>query len=221
MPTQAKKHNKLILIILLMAAVIAAIAMYFGIFRHQHVLSAEDVKIDGMFLATAQDINDFQLTDNHGKAFTKDNLKGHWTMVFFGFTNCGLVCPTTLAALNKMYQSLETQLPADQLPKIVMISVDPERDTVKRMNSYVTAFNLNFIGARADESVTDALEKQFHIAAAKIQVEGKGKNHYTIDHTAEIILLNPSAKIQAFLSYPHESQQMIKDYKLILSATTV
>jgi protein SCO1 len=219
MSTQSKCNNKLILMILLTMAVIAVIAIYFGIIRHHRTLSASEVKIDGMFLATAQDISDFQLIDNKGKPFTKENLKGHWTMVFFGFTNCGYVCPTTLSALNKMYQTLQAELPVDQMPQVVMISVDPERDTVKRMNSYVTAFNPHFIGTRADESATDALEKQFHIAAAKIQVDGKGKDHYTIDHTAEIILLNPDAKIQAFLSYPHLSAKMVKDYKLILMAT--
>ena len=82
MSTQSKCNNKLILMILLTMAVIAVIAIYFGIIRHHRTLSASEVKIDGVFLATAQDISDFQLTDNQGKPFTKENLKKYDAVMF-------------------------------------------------------------------------------------------------------------------------------------------
>jgi protein SCO1/2 len=173
---------------------------------------------EGVYLPQPRtDIMDFKLTDNHGKPFTRDNLKGHWTMMFFGFTNCGLVCPTTLAALRDMYKTLQKTLPADQLPQVVMVSVDPERDTVKRMNDYVTSFDPHFIGARADIDETVQLEKNLHIAAAKIESNG----HYTINHSAEILLFNPLGQLQAFLTYPHHAPQMVKDYQDILVKHTV
>jgi len=177
---------------------------------------AGHAKINGAELSTAQAINDFKLTDNQGHSFSKKDLQGHWTMVFFGFTNCGMVCPTTLAALNQMYQQLAKELPKDVLPKVVMISVDPERDSAARMNEYVKSFNANFIGARGELSQTLAMEKQFHVVAAKMDAEGQGKNHYTVNHSAEIIVMNPEAKIQAYLSYPHDPQRLVKDYKTII-----
>jgi cytochrome oxidase Cu insertion factor (SCO1/SenC/PrrC family) len=63
---------------------------------------------------------------------------------------------------------------------------------------------------------TMALEKQLHIAAAKMQVDGQGKNHYTINHSTDILLLNPKGQLQAYLAFPHKAQQMANDYKLIV-----
>ncbi len=204
------------LTILLISFLIAAVAIYFGIIRQP---STQNINVDGMYLAKPVDVTNFQLTDNHGKPFTKENLQGQWTMMFFGFTNCGMVCPLTMSALNKMYKILQTELPDNKLPQVVMVSVDPSRDSVKRMNAYVAAFNPHFIGARTGISETIAIEKQFHIAAAKMQVDSQGKDHYTINHSAEILLFNPRAQLTAFLSYPHKPEQMARDYQLILANT--
>jgi protein SCO1 len=211
-----KSHGKMMLMLLLMVMVLVAIVIYFGVIRHQSTKLA--VKIDGVYLVNPMEIRGFQLTDNTKKPFTQDSLKGRWTMMFFGFTNCGYVCPTTMAALNKMYQTLKKELSEDKLPQVVMVTVDPDRDTVSRMNSYVTTFNSKFIGARGEIKALAALEKQLHIAVVKIETDGKGKDHYTIDHSAEVILFNPEGKVQAFMSYPHTPEQMVRDYKLILSA---
>ncbi len=208
------KHAKLIAILVIIVAVVTSIELYFGFLQHREV--ANNVKIDGVFLASAQPINDFHLTDNHGKPFNKDSLMGHWTLMFFGFTNCPMVCPTTMSALNDMYQQLKKELPPEQLPRVVMISVDPDRDTRKRMHAYVTAFNPAFIGARADIKETILLEKQLHIAAAKMQVDGQGKNQYTINHSTDILLVNPKGELQAYLAFPHKADQMVKDYQLIV-----
>lgn len=210
------KNRKIIFTILAIIALIAAIEIYFGVMqRHEN---ASNVKIDGIFLSSPKEINHFNLSASTGKPFTKDNLTGQWTMMFFGFTNCSMVCPTTMAALNNMYKLLQKDLSANEMPQIVMVSVDPDRDTVKRMKEYVTAFNPNFIGARADIRETVTLEKQLHIAAAKMQVDGEGKNHYTINHSAEILLFNPKGELQAYLSFPHQPEQMAKDYKQIIKA---
>lgn len=210
----SQKNKKVISIILVVIALVASIEIYFGFLQKHEV--ANNVKIDGVFLAQTKGIENFNLTSSDGKPFTKDNLNGHWTMMFFGFTNCGMVCPTTMAALGEMYKQLEKDLPANQLPQVVMISVDPDRDSQQRMKEYVTSFNPKFIGARADIAETVALEKQLHIAAAKMQVDGQGKNQYTINHSAEVLLFNPKGQLQAYLAYPHQAPQMVKDYKLII-----
>lgn len=216
---QQKSHTKLILILLLMIAVFTSLIMYFGVIKRQPAIyHPKEVKVNGVFLASTKDIQDFHLTDNKGKPFSKDNLKGRWTIMFFGFTNCGYVCPTTLTELNQMYKTLKKELPDNKLPQVVLISVDPERDSVERMNDYINAFNSNFIGARADLAETEALEKQLHISAIKMQAEGQGSDHYMVNHTAEIILFNPEAKIQAYLSFPHKADQLVKDYKQIMGS---
>lgn len=213
------RHLKLISLLLLFSATVAFIVIYFGVIaRPQKSHDLSQVKIDGVLLTESKDIHDFNLTDHHGNAFTKANLNGHWTMLFFGFTNCGYVCPTTLSALNKMYKDLEGDLKSDQLPQVVLVSVDPERDSVSRMNEYISAFNSNFIGVRGSQGETDAFAHQLHISAVKMQSEGEGNDHYMINHSAEILLINPQGQVQAYLSYPHKAEQMVKDYKTILTA---
>ncbi len=216
---QERSHGKLIGLLLLFVAAIVGFVIYFGVIKPQQQYHARaQVKIDGVFLPAPKEITDFNLTDNKGNAFTKENLKGRWTMMFFGFTNCGYVCPTTLSALNKMYQSLQKDLSENQLPQVLFISVDPDRDSIKRINSFVSSFNANFIGARAEIEELAALEKQLNIAVVKMMPPGKGKDRYNIDHSAEILLFNPDGKLQAYFSFPHEAPQMIKDYKAIIAA---
>jgi protein SCO1/2 len=215
---QIRHNKKWLLMLLLDAVIIIALVLYFGMRHHSPV---HNVKIQGVYLPLPVAIAPFHLTDNHGKIFTNENLKGHWTMLFFGFTNCGFVCPTTLTELNKMYQQLQNKLSKNNLPQVIFISVDPARDTVKRINEYVTAFNPQFIGLRGKESATEKLENELHIMAEKMQTSRKGKNNYTIDHTAEILLINPAGQLQAYMSYPHTAEQMIKDYNLILGSNNV
>ena len=210
-----KKKN--ILIILFIIILFVGTFIYLGMKNKTPPM--KNIKIDGVMLPIAKAIEPFQLTDQDGKLFNQDNLKDKWTFMFFGFTNCGYVCPTTLAELNKMYKVLQKDLPEDKLPQIVLISVDPERDTVARMKQYVHAFNQHFIGLRGEEAATIALEKQLHISAVKMQAAGQPADHYMINHSAEILVFNPDAKLQAYFSYPHQSEQMIADYKLILNAT--
>jgi len=213
---QKKRYGKLITFLLVDVLIIIGFIVYFGIISPR-LSNHQVMKIDGVVLPQGEAIDDFQLTDNKGHQFTKQNLLGRWTMMFFGFTNCGMVCPTTMAELNKTYKMLQKNLAQNELPQVVMVSVDPDVDSVARMNSYVNAFNPNFIGVRADIDHTVQLEKQLHIAAAKIQVDGAGKHHYTINHTADILLFNPKGELVAYLSYPHQADQMAKDYQLILA----
>lgn len=213
-----KSHKKLLTILVLIFISLFGFVSYFGVIQprqkaHDMIANA---KINGFILPTTKLVGDFQLTDNHGKSFTNQNLQGHWTLLFFGFTNCGMVCPTTMASLNEMYKMLQQQLPDKQLPHVVLVSVDPERDTVERLNEYVTSFNPHFMGARTEEAQTEALKKQFHIAAIKMQAEGKNKDQYTVNHTAEIMVINPKGEWQAMLSYPHKAEQLVRDYKTLL-----
>lgn len=215
-----KSHKKLVFIILFLVAACTSLLMYFGVFEKQPVTySPREVKIKGVFLAESKVIQDFQLMDHKGRQFSKENLMGHWTLMFFGFTNCGYVCPTTMTELNQMYKKLKIELPDTKLPQIVLVTVDPERDSMNRMNDYVNAFNTNFIGARAELKETEALEKQLHISAIKMQAEGQAKDQYMVNHSAEILLFNPNGKLQAYLSFPPKADQLVKDYKTILSTT--
>lgn len=152
----------------------------------------------------------FQLTDDLGKEFTEKNLQGRWTLMFFGFTHCGMVCPATMSALNTMYQTLQKTLPKDELPQVVFVSIDTQRDTVKRLHEFIQAYNTHFIGVRAEKSETEKLMQQLHIISAKMQAKN---GNYTLDHTADIFVFNPNGELHSTLAYPHRADQLGKDYK--------
>lgn len=207
--------------IILIFAVVFLVASY-RVGHRSKVASqtVEKLNINGFVLPELQAVEAFTLIDDNGQPFTEKNLHDQWHLLFFGFSHCGFVCPTTMAELNKMYKQLQGRLPEALLPQVVMISVDPHRDTVKRLHTYVRAFNDHFKGARGDSKAVNALQKQFHIIAVKIPASkntGGDKNHeYTISHSSEIMVIDPQGRLRAFLSYPHESVQMAHDYELIL-----
>jgi len=170
--------------------------------------SHPDIKIKGVFLKHPLDISDFHLIDQHGHPFTKTQLQGHWSLLFFGFTHCPMICPTTLDALNKTYALLKKQLPTSLLPRVVFVSIDPEQDTIARLKQYVGSYNTAFVAARTESNNISVLEKAFSISATK----QKG----VIDHQTDILVLNPKAQIQAYFIYPHSPEIMANDYQTIV-----
>lgn len=196
-------EQRYIKIILFYLILIATLIIYFGLF-HSHT----DVKIHGTYMQTPMDIEAFHLINQDGKPLTHETLKGRWAMVFFGFTHCPMICPTTLVVLNEMHKKLEQELPKNLLPQIVFISVDPDRDTVERLNQFVHLFNPHFIGARADTKEILALEKQLHLIVS---------SDNTVNHSMEIVLLNPEVQVQAYFAYPHQATQLVAEYKAIIN----
>jgi protein SCO1/2 len=198
-----KSNIKLYLIILLDMLLIVVLIIYFGLIR-PHVA----IKVNGTYIMNPTDIAQFRLIDQDGGIVSKEQLKGRWTMVFFGFTNCPMICPTTMAILNQMYKKLEVDLPENKLPQVILISVDPNRDTVKQLNRFVHQFNPQFIGARADREEIIALEKQLHLTVTEDNL---------MNHSMEILLLNPDVRVQVYFSYPQNASQLSIDYKNIIT----
>lgn len=205
-------------IVMMTTLVLASISIAAGPMAGYADTSAKKIKINGVLLPQSQPVAPFKLTDDNGQVFTQKNLQGKWTFMFFGFTNCGMVCPTTMTVMNKMLLTLDKELPADKVPNVVFVTVDPERDTTEKMHKYVKTFNPTFIGLRGSAAETKEVIKQFHIAAVKMETEGKGKNQYSINHTSEILLINPQGRLQAYLSYPPKKEQLVEDYKNIIAA---
>lgn len=213
------KQTQLIFFLLLFVIILTFVSIYFGAMHPKKSVVA--MKINGAFLHPPKEVNDFSLTDNNGKPFTKKSLLGHYTLMMFGFTNCGMVCPTSMLELNKMYQILQKKLPPSQLPLVVLVSVDPDRDSTAKMNSYVHTFNPHFVGVRADIKETVSLEEQLHIVAAKIISKEGDQTRYTINHTADILVFNQDGKLQAYFAYPHKAKQLAEEYSLIVNARIV
>lgn len=196
------KHRKLIAIVLLDLSIVIAIIFFAMMYSHSRI------KIDGIFIDHPLNIPEFHLHDQHGNVFTKDNLKGHWTLMFFGFTHCEMVCPATLSMLNKTYKILQNNFSSALLPQIIFVTVDPKRDTIDKMNDYINAFNPHFIGISGEANDISAFEKQISITAST--------ENNTINHSTEILLITPAAKIQAYFPYLSRPESIANDFKLIV-----
>src|SRR5688572_13578106 len=158
-------QKKIIKIALFYFVLVLGMAVYFGYIRpHFH----RSIKISGIFIDHPKEIPDFQLWDSQGKTFTKENLKGHWTLMYFGFTHCATVCPTTLLVLDKTYQILQSHLPVDQLPQVIFVSIDPERDSLIRIRRYVYSFNSHFLGATANANELNRLVTALSINVSNV-----------------------------------------------------
>lgn len=197
---------------------IVVLMLSFLVLQHVHLNKHRDFsQFHGTVLDVPRDVKAFELTGIDDAPFTNANLQGHWTMIFFGFTNCGSICPTTMAELGKMYRLLEAQR-TQTLPIVVMVSVDPQRDSLDKLSHYVKAFEPHFYGARADGDSVRKLTKEIGIAYAKVVSQGsEHSQNYDIEHTGTIVLFNPHGELSAFFTMPHQASLLAKDYLLLVS----
>lgn len=136
---------------------------------------------------------------------------------FFGFTNCGYLCPTTMAELAKMYRTLEEE-GVQPLPRVVMVSIDPDRDNLEKLNQYVKAFDPHFYGARGSDEIVKQMTREMGIAYAKIAIPNDNDPHnYDVQHSGAVMVFNPNGELNAFFTTPHQANLLAKDYQLLVS----
>ena len=159
-------------------------------------------------------LSDFEFTSHLQQEFTKADLLGKWSLLFFGFTNCPDICPTTLQTLSQTKQELAAS-DAWQNLQVVMVSVDPERDTVERLAKYVPWFDEEFIGITAPVEQTKAFAKQMNVPFIKANVQSEQR--YEVDHYAGIILVNPLGEYAGVISAPHTKDDLVADISKLLN----
>ncbi len=167
----------------------------------------------------ARPLAPFELQDQTGQPFTEASFKGHWSFVFFGFTYCPDVCPTTLALFDRMAKQLPDALQADT--RFVLVSVDPERDTPAKLAEYVGWFNSDFTGVTGEREALNELTRQLGVVYMKVPLPGSDEG-YTVDHTAKIFLINPRGERFALFdtapsldSPTFDMAQLLRDYEAI------
>lgn len=146
----------------------------------------------------------FTLTGTDGKPFASSKLNGRPAAIFFGFTHCPDVCPTTLARLTKLRRQLGQ---GDDALSIVFISVDPERDTPAEVANYMSLYETPVVGLTGTPAQIEQVKKQFGVYSRKVEQPGGG---YSVDHTASVILLDRNGQFVATLS-PEEGDQVALD----------
>ena len=153
----------------------------------------------------------FELTDHTGHARTLADYQGKVVAVFFGYTHCPDVCPTTLVDLANVKKQLGAD--GDKL-QVLFITVDPERDTQELLAEFVPAFDSSFVGLRGDKAQTEKVEKDFKIFAQKVMAKD-GKS-YTIDHTAGTYLFDAQGRVRLFVQHGR-TDGLVGDIKQLMS----
>lgn len=201
-------------------SLLATAGMFFGIFIWQHMnphKKIDPARFNGTYLQNPRAVNPFSLMGTDNKVFNNESLKGHWTLMFFGFTRCGYLCPTTMAELAKMYRTLEKK-GVTELPQVVMVSVDPQRDSLEKMRYYVKAFHKNFYGSRGDEAQVNAMTREMGVAFSKVPNKSSSNpEDYDVEHSGAIIVFNPKGELNAFFTTPHHADVLAKDYLMLIS----
>lgn len=175
------------------------------------VMNDQELRANGAILLNSpRSFSDFDLLDHQGQPFTKQRLQGRWSILFFAFSNCPDVCPTTLATLSKLYAELEEDEREDL--QVIMVSLDPERDTVARLSEYVPYFNPEFVGVTGFEPQIRRMALELNVAFSKVPLEG---SNYTIDHSTQLILINPRGDYHGFFKAPHNEQVLATTWRSI------
>lgn len=154
------------------------------------------------------------LPDQNGKTRTLADFKGKLTVVFFGYTQCPDVCPTTMAELAQVKKSLGAD--GDKVQG-VFITIDPERDTPEVLKAYMASFDPSFVALRGSAEQTAAVAKSFKVFYAK--VPGKTEGSYTMDHTAGSYVFDTSGKLRLFTRYGSGSEALKSDLQALLKST--
>lgn len=162
-------------------------------------------------LPEAKTVQTFRLSDHRGRPFTPENLQGHWTLLFFGYTHCPDVCPTTLQTLAGALRRLDEAGDTVTLPQVVFVSVDPARDSRERLAGFVSYFNPDFIGVTGEPAQIERLTRPLGILYAKA---GDGTD-YLVDHSAAIVLFDPSGRYRALFNVPHDPAAIAADFQAI------
>jgi protein SCO1/2 len=169
------------------------------------------VLASGTLIEPAKLIPSFTLIDQDNSQFTPDRLHARWTLMFFGFTNCGDVCPTTLTLLASVSKSL-ANLPEQLRPQIVFVSVDAQRDSPQVIKEYLRHFDPDFVGVTGKQSDLDAFTQALGVPSAIRSTD----NGYAVDHSASILTFNPRGAMQAIFSPPHAVDTLARDFRTLI-----
>jgi protein SCO1/2 len=171
-------------------------------------------ELEGILRSQFRPIAPFRLTDHHRQRFDEKNLRGKWSLIFFGYLSCPDVCPMTLHELNLFWHLLQDDSGAKpQNLQVLFVSVDPERDSQEFLADYINQFNRDFIAATAAKAQIDNLVKQF--GAGYIIEAETAPGQYQVAHSSAIFLVDPLGRSVATFSQPHYAATLLAQYRML------
>jgi protein SCO1/2 len=196
----------------LLPALVAACALTVSIAACDKLPGKQQVAFQNTDVTGLDYAKGFSLTDHTGKPRTLADFKGKVVVVFFGYTQCPDVCPTTMAEMASVMQKLG---PLADKVQVLFITLDPERDTQQLLANYVPAFDKRFIGLRGTPEQTAKTAKEFKVFYAK--VPGTDPGSYTIDHTAGSYVFDRDGRLRLFIRHGQGPDPIVHDLRQLLS----
>jgi protein SCO1/2 len=170
--------------------------------------------LEATVLDPARPLAPFTLEDHNKAPFTLQTLKGHWSFLFFGYTHCPDVCPITLQAMQVAWKQIPHSRDDPAAPHLYFISVDPDRDTPDMLKRYVQYFDPGFIGVTGKADEIDKLANRIGVLYG-FEDKKPGSDEYQVNHSAQIILIDPHGNMRAVFSPPHDPATIARNFKTI------
>lgn len=192
--------------------VLVAVAMGLIVYKvtKPRILTAVELRnYDAIVFEKPRQFSDITLTDHNGNDFTRAQLQGKWSLIFFGFTHCPDICPMTLLELNRLLPDLPEDIRKNT--QVILVTLDPARDTPQVLKEYVAAFNPNFIGVTGEFLAIRRFANEVNVAFAKVT---QGED-YTVDHSGNLVLINPRGDYHGFFKPPFDTEKLQITYPSI------
>jgi protein SCO1 len=203
-------------VLLLLACLAAGLGLWASQRFHAPAAAAAPPVKAVTLMPTPRTLPAFSLQQSDGTALTADDLAGHWTVVFLGFTHCPDVCPTTLAQLASAQEQWRA-LPAATRPRVLFLSTDPERDSPKATGEYAHAFDKDTLAATGPLPALEDFARSLSLVFMKAPGPSGKPDDYTIDHSAAFVLLDPQVRMAGVVQPPFDIKAIASD--LILLST--
>ena len=166
-----------------------------------------------------QPLSEFALIDHNNHVFNLLSLRGNWSFLFFGFTHCPDICPSTLVSLSKLREQISKGVNGSKNIQFVFISVDPRRDTAAILKKYTGYFDSSIIGVTGDHVQLNQLSKQLD---ATYEIENtQSKSNYQVSHTSTVFLINPQGQYQALLVSPFDIDSISRRFEVLTKINTI
>ena len=198
--------NKPVTIVVLLLAMLTGIGLSLKLVTP----SAPSLPQTATVLPQAIPLPEFSLSDSTGAERSREFFLNDWHLVFFGFTHCPDICPTTLATLSRAQRQLAAA-GAERIPRIVLVSVDPERDTPEVLERYLDHFGGGHAALTGPEPALRALTEPLHIYFNKVALE----DGYTMDHSSVVLLIDPEGRFHSLFSGPHGVESLVHDLPIL------
>ena len=181
-----------------------------AVFMYLATQGARERPVAAIVLPAPAPLPELDLIDDSGAAFTEADFRGGWQLVFFGFTHCPDICPATLQQLSIARKRVIES--GAGFPEILLVSVDPERDTVEALNAYVTNFG---DGVRGVTGSLDEIRKLTSAVGVFFEKAGNLDGDYTVDHSAAVLVIDDGGNWHSLFSAPHDIDDFVHDVPIL------